>query len=207
VTVKEIELIFKVKEPRAVVLKKLRPFTYEGIKKTKDIYFYDPLRADLHPDSRGYVLAGFRLRDKNGKFFLTYKKDHFDAQKKWHFTEENEISVSDYDTARKIIDHLGLRPLVTLKIKKHTFTTLLYEIVFEEAEGLGNFMEVEVRNSKKIRSVKKALADVRVFVDSLGLTLEELNIGKPQMMIAKLLKNDRWRKQHRFKKWGVTIKR
>jgi predicted adenylyl cyclase CyaB len=204
---KEIEKIWSVKESRGVVLKKLRRFTFAGLKKTSDTYFYDPLRSDLHPDSRGYVIAGFRLRDKNGAPFLTYKKDHFDKQGVWHFTDEYEVGVSDHETARQIINHLGLKPLVSLKINKHTFTTPKYEIVFEEAQGLGNFIEIELRNSRNVGSVKKALEDIRKLSASLGLTLHELHIGKPQMMIAKLLKNASWRKKHRFMKWDIKVVR
>ena len=61
-----------------------------------------------------------------------------------------------------------------------------YEIALENVENLGYFMEVEYCTDDDV-DVKKIKAEMQQFIDNLGLNIsEELNMGKPEMMIKKL---------------------
>jgi len=43
----EIEILVQVFESKNKVLKKLKQFDFLGAKKVLDVYYYDPLRAEL----------------------------------------------------------------------------------------------------------------------------------------------------------------
>lgn len=118
---KEIEVIFAVRSSRKEVLTALRRYKYEGIKHTIDTYFYDPLRADLKPDKGQRLQRAFRLREKSGRAYFTYKRDFFTKAGAWDYTDEQEVAVSDKATARRIIEALGLQPLLTLDMNKHVY--------------------------------------------------------------------------------------
>ncbi|MFO0704422.1 MAG: class IV adenylate cyclase [Candidatus Andersenbacteria bacterium] len=181
---KEIEVVYKVLSPKAAVLKKLRRFKHVGIKHTVDVYYYDPLRPDLKPDREHRLHSAFRLRVKAGQPYLTYKKDHFAKSGAWAYTDEHETAIADAATAARIIEHLGLKPLVKLDMRKHTYVHGPYEIVFEEVKKLGTFLEVELRRPSHA-SVKTEMNKIRSFVATLGLKLEEKHMGKPEMMVQK----------------------
>ena len=60
-----------------------------------------------------------------------------------------------------------------------------YEIVFETVKDLGYFIEVEYCTNQDI-DIKAKKEEIENFINSLGLNVsEELNIGKPEMMINK----------------------
>ena len=74
--------------------------------------------------------------------------------------------------------------MITLDMRKHTHLHGPYEIVFEEVKNLGNFLEVELRQSSRA-SVRTEMNKIRRFIATLGLKLEEKHMGKPQMMVIK----------------------
>jgi predicted adenylyl cyclase CyaB len=184
---KEIEAVYKVLSPKAAVLKKLRRYRHVGIKHTVDVYYYDPLRSDLKPDRERRLHSAFRLRTKAGQAYLTYKKDFFTKRGAWAYTDEHETAIADYATAARIIKHLGLKPLIKLNMRKHTYLHGRYEIVFEEVKNLGNFLEVELIKPSRA-SVKTEMNKINVFAATLGLKLEQKHMGKPEMMLQERAK-------------------
>ncbi|MEK7525684.1 MAG: class IV adenylate cyclase [Patescibacteria group bacterium] len=183
---KEIEILFEIKNQKEGVLKSLGRFTAHGIKRTLDIYFADPLRKDLQRDADGRLRASFRLRQKDDKCSIAYKNDHFNNDE-WIYSDEHETSVGDFDIAIRIIEHLGLKELVRIDNEKYTFTTPEYEIVFEDVKNLGYFLEVEKLHEVPDEMVVSAKQEIRDFASNLGLNLgSELNAGKPELMLAKI---------------------
>ncbi len=184
---KEIEVLVQVFDPKQVVLGKLNDYSFQGIKTVHDIYFVDPLREDLKPADDFNLKKTFRLRTKDKHIYLTYKVDHFDASNTWVYSDEHETEIGDFNEARNIIAELGLKPLVEINNKKHTYLTEVYEIVFEEVENLGLFLEVErlnVQDSEKETKVRQEIIDF--IKKKLDIKHEVLNIGKPQLMLKKL---------------------
>ena len=183
---KEIEVLIEVKSSKEDVLKALGQFTDHGIKRTLDIYFSDPLRKDLQPDEKGRLRASFRLRQKGGDCFIAYKIDHFAEGDEWLYSDEHETSIGDFDTAIRIVDHLGLKELIRIDNEKHVFTTQEFEIVFEDVKDLGYFLEVEKIEEVSDDQTKSTKQGIRDFLNGLGLHLgTELNTGKPELMLAK----------------------
>ena len=182
---KEIEILIEVKSSKEEALKALEQFHSEGVKKTLDVYFYDPLRTDLQADAEGRLNACFRLRQKDGKSTIAYKVDHFEG-KEWSHSDEYETEVKDFDTALQIVEKLGLQELVRIDNEKHTYMTDEYEIVFEDVKGLGLFMEVEKLAQVPDEKVSETKEEIRHFIQGLAIEFgEEQNAGKPELMLRK----------------------
>ncbi len=182
---KEIEILFNLKDNKEAVLKKLEQFNFVGIKKTLDTYFYDPKKPELSPDKNGRLNQCLRLRKKDDKFYLTYKTDYFDNDI-WSHSDEYEVKISNFETGMKILENLGLKILTQIENEKHTFLTDKYEIVFEDVKNLGLFLEVErlsVDDNENIADVKQ---EIRDFIKNLDIKIkDELNAGKPELMLKK----------------------
>lgn len=183
---KEIEILIEVKSSKEEVLKALGRFQFEGIKKTLDIYFYDPLRVDLQANEERKLNACFRLRQKDGKNTIAYKVDHFDGEE-WSHSDEYETEIKDFDTAIQIVEKLGLKELVRIDNEKHTYMTDEYEIVFEDVKDLGLFMEVEKLAQVSDEKVAETKEEIRQFIKSLNIEFgDEQNAGKPELILKKI---------------------
>lgn len=182
---KEVEILVEILEDKEAVLKKLEQFNFVGVKKVLDVYFTDQKRDELKPDEKGRLNNCFRLRKKDDKNYVAFKKDHFENDI-WSHSDEHETEVEDFETTMEIIRHLGFEVLVEIENEKHTFLTEDYEIVFEDVKNLGLFLEVErlkVDDSENIEEVKK---EICAFIKSLNIKIsEELNAGKPELMLNK----------------------
>ena len=182
---KEIEILVElygdIDKYKEILKKK---YSYEGTKLTIDEYYYDPLRNNLKPNKNNQIDECLRLRTKDKNYYITYKVDKFEG-KKWLYSDEYETKVEDINQLYKIFDLLGLKKLLTINNNKSIYKTDKYEITIEEVKDLGNFMEVEYCTNKEV-DVKEIKAEIDVFIKDLGFDVsEELNIGKPEMMINK----------------------
>ncbi len=183
---KEVEILVKVYSKVDEVIKALEKFEYLGTKETIDTYYYDPLRKSLKPNSKNQIDECLRLRSKGNVNSITYKKDQFDKNGKWLYSDEYETNVDDIYVIAKIFNALGLKELITIHNSKKTYKYNDYEIVFETVKDLGYFLEVEYCTYEDI-DVKEKKEEIQKFIDSLGLNVsEELNMDKPEMMINKL---------------------
>lgn len=189
---KEIEILIKVLDKKSKVLKYLKKFKYLGVKKTVDIYFYDPLRIELKPKKTGALDRCFRLRKKGKNSFLTYKIDRFDNSKKWLYSDEYEIEVSDFRATVKILEQLGFKVLVSIDNRKYVFLNNKYEIILEDVKNLGLFLEVERLNFDGKEDINQAKEVIRKFIKSMDIKLgEELNVGKPELMLKLTKKTEK----------------
>jgi len=190
---REVEILVRLFENKEKVMRTLKRFELKEIITILDIYFYNPKSKKLLPDKRGVLKECFRLRKKvmiwprkGHRSFLTYKKDLFEKSGKWLCSEEHEIEASDFQTAKEIVHHLGLTELIEIKNKRYVFNTPKYEIVFEDVEKLGLFLEVEYKHLKK-RSIDSIKKDIWIFIESLNLRIgKELNEGKPALLLKKV---------------------
>ncbi|MCL5011978.1 MAG: class IV adenylate cyclase [Patescibacteria group bacterium] len=184
---REVEILVEVYDALADAKQKLAKFSYHGDKKTIDVYYVDPLRSALRPTEHNELKEVFRLREKDGACFLAYKVNHYDSSDIWTYSDEHEVEVSDFRTAENIIEHLGFKTLVEIRNVKHTYTTDRFEIVLEEVENLGTFLEVErhsISDSEDIIDAKKEIWD---FIKNLEIKVsDELHEGKPELMLKKI---------------------
>ncbi|MFA5931389.1 MAG: class IV adenylate cyclase [archaeon] len=184
---KEIEVLVELFEDKEIALKKLSKTSKEIVKHTKDIYYFHEQNEKLKPKGNSFPKECFRIRSKQGKYFLAYKIDRFDKKGVWVYSDEYETEIKEFETTNKIISLLGYTKLVELNNTKHTFETKEFEIVLEEVKGLGVFLEIESKETtKNPLIVKKKIND---FIKSLNIkTSKELNAGKPELMLKRQLK-------------------
>ena len=182
---REIEILAKLHTDLQIAKAALSRFDYKGEKTTKDTYFFDPLRSNLKQNSDGKLLECCRLREKGGHFYITYKVDHY-QDKTWIYSDEYETEVQDLKALENIFQCLGLQKLVVVNNVKHTYETPDYEIVLEEVEGLGAFIEVEAKHDDESKPVEEIKSGIFHFLMNLGLDVsKELNAGKPEMLLNK----------------------
>ncbi|MBK9477659.1 MAG: class IV adenylate cyclase [Bacteroidetes bacterium] len=183
----EIEILVDLYTDIEIAKKKLADFHFQGSKRTIDRYFYDPLRLNLKLNDNNKLLECCRVRTKGGQNYITYKVDIYDNEI-WKYSEEHETKFDDLDTMLKILNKLGLKPLIKIDNLKHIYSTDNYEIVLEEVDGLGYFLEVEYSSSVNNDSVEEIKAQIFQFILTLGLDIgEELNSGKPELLLLKNL--------------------
>lgn len=179
---KEIEVLVKINEDVNKVKEAFEKFEYIGTELVIDEYYYDPKRSNLKPDSNNQLSECLRLRQKGKKQIITYKDDVFDNGK-WLYSNEYETEVNSIDIIKEILNRLGLKKLLMVKNNKSTYKFNDYEIVLEDVEDLGYFMEVEYCTSDDV-DIKKVKSEIQKFIDDLNLNVsEELNMGKPEMIL------------------------
>ena len=187
---KEIEILVELYSDIQEAKQTLNQFKSTGIKNVIDTYYYDPLRNNLKPNKKLQIDECFRLREQNDKTYITYKIDKFDDNNVWLYSDEYETEVKNKQQIINIINALGLKKLLVINNKKTSYTTNKYEIVIEEVDKLGNFMEVELCTNENV-NVKEIKREIQAFINSLGLDVsEELHMGKPEMMLKKGLFED-----------------
>ena len=181
---KEIEILVELQEDINKVIDKFKMFNYITKELVIDEYYYDPKRDNLKPNINNQINECLRLRQKGNKNYITYKDDVFENNI-WLYSNEYETEIKDIEVLKEILNRLGLKKLITIKNNKTTYTFKDYEIVLEEVEDLGYFMEVEYSTKEDV-DIKEIKKQIQAFIDSLNLKVsKELNIGKPELMLKK----------------------
>ncbi len=184
---KEIEVLVQVLDSKEKTLNVLSKFKLIGIKETKDIYFFDESKDTLQMKKEKYPTKWFRIRKKGEKNYITYKEDIFDGKGNWLHSHEHETEIKDFEVIHQIIKKLGFKQLIEIDNKKHIYENEEYEIVFEEVENLGYFLEVEKRNTTEKSDTEKIRKEIKEFLKNLNLEIsEEVGIGKPELMLRKI---------------------
>ena len=80
---KEIEILVELHSDINQAKKIMSKFKNNGVKRTIDTYYYDPMRKNLKPNDKLQIDECFRLREQNNKTYLTYKIDKFDDNNIW----------------------------------------------------------------------------------------------------------------------------
>jgi adenylate cyclase class 2 len=180
---KEVEILVRLNNSFEDIKAKLDALNFQGPKHTLDVYFFDPKRQNLKPDKNLALKECFRLRSKDEKSYITYKIDKFDDDGVWLYSDEHETEIADFDSALEIIKHLGLEPLVEIDNTKYVYLTDKYEIVLEDVKGLGLFLEVELLTVADGSDIEVLKNEIRDYIESFGFEFEELNLGKPELML------------------------
>jgi predicted adenylyl cyclase CyaB len=187
---KEVEILVEVLEDFDTSITALSKFNKIGLKETLDIYFYDPQRPNLKLNAENKLMECCRLRLKDNIAYVAYKVDIYDG-KVWQYSDEYETVVDSFDDMKSILLKLGLKELVTIDNKKHTYETYLYEIVLEEVKDLGLFLEVEFKGNAVENDIPEIKRDIFKFIKDLGLNIgHELNSGKPELLLTRKAANN-----------------
>jgi predicted adenylyl cyclase CyaB len=177
---KEIEILVKVNEKKSVLDRILKQYKFIGAKKTLDIYYYDKNNTQLKPKGK-MPKEWFRIRNKEGKYSICYKKDIFQG-KKWLYSNEYETEVKDFVTIKKIIKNLEFKELIKVEVIKSIYEYDNYEIVLEEVKELGLFLEIESKKSGNVTNIRK---EILKLIESYNIKFEEMNKGKPELLLER----------------------
>ena len=80
-----------------------------------------------------------------------------------------------------------MEKLIKVHMKKHIFTDRKYEIVIEDVENLGSFLEVEYKQQSQNKNPIEIKSDIEKFIAGLGFqTSRSADGGKPEQLLQKM---------------------
>jgi adenylate cyclase class 2 len=139
-------------------------FVREGLQ--EDIYLRHPCR-DLK--ARDEAL---RLRREGGGCTITFKGRREGGAAKMR--EEVEVQTDGFDEALAIFERLGFAPALTIAKRRREFRLGAATVVVDSVEGLGSFIEVEVKSGGGAGSFDAAKKELFSITDRLGIRREML---------------------------------
>lgn len=169
----ELEMKFKVDKDYTDILIQ-KGYISEPLRHQSDIYFLN-----------GEMINGFYtwLRLRENKIERTYSLDCH-RMKALFMAEETEIplpSIEQVHNMQMILETLGYVPKCTVNKKRLPFKRADVEVVLDEIEGLGSFLEVEIMGD----GTDENMARLQSHVLELGLELEQgIRAGYPNLLIA-----------------------
>lgn len=178
---REIEVLVKVLDSKNSALKKLSRFGTPKIAKIVDKYYYNERIKGMY---RRDMTEMLRVRTKNDKSYITYKKDIF-LGKKWQYSDEYETEVKDPKIIEKIFNFILLKPLVTVNNTRYIYYYSDYEICLEIVKDLGVFLEIECLKPgrKTANQVRKEIFEL---IKSIGIKVSaESQLGKAELLYRK----------------------
>ncbi len=119
--------------------------------------YYSPVHRDfLKPaENGGHVDEWLSIRERGGKSKINYKDWTGDDKLS---CKELESTISDAENMRAIFDIIGMKKIITVKKERDIFMLGDFEIAMDYCEGLGYFIEIEVKGEfETIDSAKDAL--------------------------------------------------
>ena len=172
---KEVEILVEIFEDKDKALEKLGKFDFKGDKKVADLYF-----------DTGSKDTWIRIRASGNQAYLAFKKDYF-KDGAWLYSDEHETEIDNADEAKKILSEIGFKELVCINNIKHSFESEKYQIVLEEVEQLGLFLEVEGKQVGDQEDISAVKSEIQRFINKLKIKVSsELKYGKPELMLQKI---------------------
>ncbi len=106
-----------------------------------DVYYNHPSRDFAETDE------AIRLRRVEGMVFLTYKGPKIDGLTKTR--EEFTLKVDSWDNSASILRALGFTEVMAVTKRRRYLRFDSFEIMLDYLEGLGSFIEVEMKGDYK----------------------------------------------------------
>ena len=176
----EIEIKVKIRNYRKFenFLKKNAKFVFEN--QQIDEYFT--------PCHRNFIASRpvrewLRLRDSDGKYFITYKNWHLDEFGKSTHCDEYETKLESSRQVQKILEVLGFEKIIVVDKLRRVWRYKDYEIAIDKVKGLGRFVEVEYKRKKKV-DPKEIAKEMISFLKSTGCTkIQRDFVGYPFQLL------------------------
>ncbi len=145
----EVEVKFKADRGVEEKIKEIAKFVCEKVE--EDVYYNSPVRDFRESDE------ALRIRRDSEGVKITYKGPKIDPETKTR--EEIEIKVDDYGKAVELLSRLGFRTVRRVVKRRRIYSVEDVTICFDEVEGLGTFVEIEVK-SDDLESAKRKVFDI-----------------------------------------------
>lgn len=122
--------------------------------------------------------SALRVRSSSsGGAWITYKGPLLEDEVKKR--EEVEVGVSGFDEALRLLLLAGFRELIRVRKRRETFEVEGLRVELDSVEGLGAFVEMEVRGDAE-------LSRARGIAESLGLSWSPIKEGYAELLARKL---------------------
>lgn len=126
-------------------------------KKQVDVYFGEICLYE----KIGYSFM-MRVRDEEGKIFLTYKGARTKKDGEW---EEYEFPIENSFSAMEMLESMGLEKIVKVSKKRKEYKLGKFSICLDNIEGLGNFIEVE----RLCEDAQKGKEEIRELMQNISI--------------------------------------
>jgi len=104
----------------------------------RDTYYRHPNRDFAQTDE------ALRIREEQGRSFITYKGPKLDAETKTR--EELEVPLVDPKDLCALLLRLGFEPVAVVEKRRRGYLVGTLEVTVDEVKGLGFLLEVEAKN-------------------------------------------------------------
>lgn len=109
-----------------------------------------------------------RVRSTNEESFLCLKKITRDERGHPLYSDEYETVIDDPENALRLMEALGYVKVTTVEKKRAVYTYDIFEIVLDTVLGLGEFVEIELK--QPVASVEEGHARIYECLRSIGIT-------------------------------------
>jgi adenylate cyclase class 2 len=118
----------------------------------RDTYYRHPGRDFAMTDE------ALRIREEEGRSFITYKGPKLDDQTKTR--EELEVPLVDPKDLGALLLRLGFEPVAVVEKLRRGYLMGTLEVTVDEVKGLGYFLEVEARECQDLEEGKARVLDI-----------------------------------------------
>ena len=136
-------------DDHGAVIKKLLVLgaRHGGTRTERDLYLNHPSR------DFGKTGEALRLRQINDNVILTYKGPRLSTASKTR--REEEVVVAEFESLLTVFKLLGFTPSGTVNKERDIFMLGEIEICIDRVEGIGNFVELEMKGTEYERIEKE----------------------------------------------------
>jgi adenylate cyclase class 2 len=156
---------------------KRRGAAFEKTVVQADTYYNAPHRDFGETDE------AVRLREQNGKAYLTYKGKKLDTKSKTR--KEVEVGVSDRSKTEDILLSLGFRKTLDVVKTRSIYHYRGVEICLDRIEGLGEFVELESM-ADNTADIPRKRDELIALLRDLGIHSELIRESYLEMLLAKM---------------------
>ena len=129
----------------------------------------------------GETMECVRIRENNKGVVLTYKKIHREVNPV--YCDEYETKVESKEEMEKILFALGFSVQMVIDKTRISYELNNIEIDFDSVKGLGELLEVELKNSDDVSVIYD-------FVSKYGLTEKDVTYKGIQVLMKEAIKNE-----------------
>ena len=141
-----------------------------GTREITDYYLNQPKNTFYVVSKKGFndPLEFVRVRKTKNKNFVCYKKRMVDENGHTVQVEELDLEISGAPDFLSFFKKLGFTQEVVIKKNRHTFLfDHKFEVVFDDVENLGKFVEIEIKNFDG--TVEAGINEIYDFLRAIGI--------------------------------------
>jgi len=161
----EVELKFPIDNPKEIVKKLTGLAGSPKEEYQKDIYFNSTKNNFLEKKP---IKEWLRIRESKENITLNHKRWHDNKEDKSVSCDEHEVKVSDAKVCNDILKGLGFKELIIVEKKRKAWEYKGTKIALDNVNNLGDFIEIESKDSKDIETIKNHLYSL---IDELSVSV------------------------------------